>query len=88
MTLSATDMEEYVEAFRALRTSLLLSSAGHPPVTILLTSATPSEGKTTISFEAARTKLVFGAGNASDGSLAPGTSTLMVSSRGRKPCLA
>lgn len=40
---------QFAEAFRALRTSLLLSSAGHPPTTILLTSATPSEGKTTIS---------------------------------------
>jgi capsular exopolysaccharide synthesis family protein len=40
---------QFAEAFRALRTSLLLSSAGRPPTTILLTSATPSEGKTTIS---------------------------------------
>jgi succinoglycan biosynthesis transport protein ExoP len=40
---------QFSEAFRALRTSLLLSSAGKPPTVILLTSATPSEGKTTIS---------------------------------------
>ncbi|MEO7030543.1 MAG: polysaccharide biosynthesis tyrosine autokinase [Acidobacteriaceae bacterium] len=40
---------QFAESFRALRTSLLLSTAGHPPITILLTSATPSEGKTTVS---------------------------------------
>ena len=45
----ANPKSQFSEAFRALRTSLLLSSAGHPPVTILLTSATPSEGKTTVS---------------------------------------
>ena len=35
------------EAFRGLRTSLLLSQADHPPQVILITSALPSEGKTT-----------------------------------------
>jgi succinoglycan biosynthesis transport protein ExoP len=35
------------EAFRALRTSLLLSQAEHPPQVILVTSALPREGKTT-----------------------------------------
>src|SRR5450432_1857801 len=34
-------------AFRALRTSLLLSRADHPPQVILVTSALPREGKTT-----------------------------------------
>jgi capsular exopolysaccharide synthesis family protein len=38
---------QFAEAFRSLRTALLLSTAGHPPKFILLTSATPSEGKTT-----------------------------------------
>jgi succinoglycan biosynthesis transport protein ExoP len=38
---------QFAEAFRSLRTSLLLSTAGHPPRVIVLTSATPSEGKTT-----------------------------------------
>jgi len=38
---------QFAEAFRSLRTSLLLSTAGHPPKVIVLTSATPSEGKTT-----------------------------------------
>jgi succinoglycan biosynthesis transport protein ExoP len=35
------------ESYRHLRTSLLLSSAGQPPKTILITSSQPSEGKTT-----------------------------------------
>ena len=35
------------EAFRALRTSLLLSQPDHPPQVILVTSALPREGKTT-----------------------------------------
>lgn len=35
------------EAFRALRTSLLLSQADHPPQVILVTSPLPREGKTT-----------------------------------------
>ncbi|HEV2174759.1 MAG TPA: polysaccharide biosynthesis tyrosine autokinase, partial [Nitrospira sp.] len=35
------------EAFRALRTSLLLSQPDRPPQTILVTSALPHEGKTT-----------------------------------------
>jgi capsular exopolysaccharide synthesis family protein len=39
---------QFAEAFRSLRTSLLLVTAGQPPKLILFTSATPSEGKTTI----------------------------------------
>ena len=35
------------EAFRVLRTALLLSQAEHPPQVILVTSALPREGKTT-----------------------------------------
>jgi capsular exopolysaccharide synthesis family protein len=38
---------QFAEAFRSLRTSLLLSTTGHPPKFIVMTSATPSEGKTT-----------------------------------------
>jgi len=45
----ANPKSQFSESFRALRTSLLLSTAGQPPTTILLTSATPSEGKTTVS---------------------------------------
>jgi len=40
---------QFTESFRALRTSLLLSTAGSHPKVILMTSATPSEGKTTVS---------------------------------------
>jgi capsular exopolysaccharide synthesis family protein len=35
------------ESYRVLRTSLLLSTAGHPPKKVLVTSAGPGEGKTT-----------------------------------------
>jgi succinoglycan biosynthesis transport protein ExoP len=45
----AQSKSQFAESFRALRTSLLLSTAGRPPKYILLTSATPSEGKTTLS---------------------------------------
>jgi capsular exopolysaccharide synthesis family protein len=38
---------QFTEAFRSLRTSLMLATAGKPPKFILFTSATPSEGKTT-----------------------------------------
>jgi capsular exopolysaccharide synthesis family protein len=37
------------EAYRALRTAILLASAGTPPKTILITSSAPAEGKTTTS---------------------------------------
>src|SRR6204780_604335 len=47
-TLSHTQPKSQIsEAFRALRTSLLLSQADHPPQVILVTSALPREGKTT-----------------------------------------
>ncbi len=39
---------QFTEAFRSLRTALLLSTVGHEPRFILFTSATPSEGKTTV----------------------------------------
>ena len=41
------------EAYRALRTSLLLTSLGAPPKTIIITSALPQEGKTTTSINTA-----------------------------------
>jgi exopolysaccharide transport family protein len=37
-----------IEAFRSLRTSLLLSTADRPPSTLLVSSTQPGEGKTTI----------------------------------------
>jgi len=48
------------EAFRALRTSLLLSQAGHPPQVILVTSALPREGKTTAAVNLAVTLAQLG----------------------------
>lgn len=44
---------QMAEAYRALRTSLLLSSIGKPPKVILVTSSTPQEGKTTTSVNCA-----------------------------------
>src|SRR6202165_4948072 len=41
------------ESYRHLRTSLLLSSAGQPPKTILITPSQPSEGKTTTAINTA-----------------------------------
>lgn len=41
------------EAYRQLRTSILLSSAGHAPKTLLVTSSLPSEGKTTTAINTA-----------------------------------
>jgi polysaccharide biosynthesis transport protein len=41
------------ESYRQLRTSLLLSAAGHAPRTILFTSSQPAEGKTTTSVNTA-----------------------------------
>lgn len=37
-----------VEAFRSLRASVLLSTADHPPGSLLITSTLPGEGKTTV----------------------------------------
>ena len=48
------------EAFRALRTSLLLSQADRPPQVILVTSALPSEGKTTAAANLALTLAQLG----------------------------
>ena len=44
---------EIAEAYRALRTSVLLSSASHPPRSILVTSPIPQDGKTTTSLNLA-----------------------------------
>ncbi len=44
---------QMAESYRALRTSLLLTSLGAPPKVILVTSALPQEGKTTTSINTA-----------------------------------
>ncbi len=49
------------EAYRHLRTSLLFSSAGKPPQTILITSSQPAEGKTTTAINTAITLAQSGA---------------------------
>lgn len=49
------------EAYRHLRTSLLFSSAGKPPQTILVTSSQPAEGKTTTAINTAVTLAQSGA---------------------------
>jgi succinoglycan biosynthesis transport protein ExoP len=48
------------ESYRALRTSILLSSLGAPPKAILVTSALPQEGKTTTSINAAISLAQYG----------------------------
>lgn len=51
--VSLDGLSNVVEAYRMLRTSLLLSSAGNPPKTILITSSQPGEGKTTTAINTA-----------------------------------
>ena len=46
LTILRAPGSEMAESFRVLRTSILLSSAPHPPQVLLVTSAHPSEGKT------------------------------------------
>ncbi len=41
------DAGSVAEAYRMLRTSILLAAADHPPKTVLVTSSQPGEGKTT-----------------------------------------
>ena len=48
MNVLAEPKSQFAESFRALRTALLLSTTGQAPKFILMTSATPSEGKTTL----------------------------------------
>lgn len=52
---------QMAEAYRHLRTSLLFSSAGKPPQTILITSSQPAEGKTTTAINTAITLAQAGA---------------------------
>lgn len=47
LLISADPRSSLAEAYRQLRTSILLSTAGHAPKSLLVTSSLPSEGKTT-----------------------------------------
>jgi len=47
LLISADTRSSLAEAYRHLRTSILLSTAGHAPKSLLVTSSMPSEGKTT-----------------------------------------
>lgn len=47
LLIHADARSSLAEAYRQLRTSVLLSTAGHAPKTLLVTSSVPSEGKTT-----------------------------------------
>lgn len=47
LLISADPRSALSEAYRHLRTSILLSSAGHAPKMLLITSSLPAEGKTT-----------------------------------------
>lgn len=52
-TITEDPRSPLAEAYRHLRTSLLLSSVGGPPKTVLVTSTLPGEGKTTTAFNLA-----------------------------------
>jgi succinoglycan biosynthesis transport protein ExoP len=59
-----TNIEKHsplAEAYRHLRTSILLSTAGRPPRTLLITSSMPSEGKTTTAVNTAMSLAQTGA---------------------------
>jgi len=73
-TISAPK-SQFSEAIRSLRTSLLLSTTGKPPKYILFTSATPAEGKTTIS---TNTSVVLAQG---------GTRVLLIDADMRRPAV-
>ncbi len=53
LVTQARPQSQMAESYRALRTSLLLTSLGGPPKVILVTSALPQEGKTTTSINTA-----------------------------------
>ncbi|MEQ1605260.1 MAG: polysaccharide biosynthesis tyrosine autokinase [Pyrinomonadaceae bacterium] len=48
LLISADSRSSLAEAYRHLRTSILLSTAGHAPKSLLISSSLPSEGKSTI----------------------------------------
>ncbi|MBI4461804.1 MAG: polysaccharide biosynthesis tyrosine autokinase [Acidobacteria bacterium] len=63
------------EAFRSLRTSVLLSTAERPPRSLLITSSQPAEGKTTVSLNLAISLAQLG------------QRVLLIDADMRRPCL-
>lgn len=53
LLISNDSRSSLAEAFRQLRTSILLSTAGHAPKSLLVTSSLPAEGKTTTAINTA-----------------------------------
>ncbi len=56
----AANQNNVQEAFRTIRSSLLLSHPGRPPRALMITSALPGEGKSTFSANLGRTLAAFG----------------------------
>lgn len=61
ITVIAEPDSQYAEAIRVLRTAILLSKTGSTPKTILITSSTPAEGKSTTAINLAATYARTGA---------------------------
>src|SRR5207237_5754528 len=55
LLISSDSRSPLAEAYRQLRTSILLSTAGHAPKSLLITSSLPAEGKTTTAVNTAIT---------------------------------
>ncbi|MEZ5306948.1 MAG: polysaccharide biosynthesis tyrosine autokinase [Pyrinomonadaceae bacterium] len=53
LLISRDSRSSMSEAYRQLRTSILLSTAGHAPKSLLITSSLPAEGKTTTAINTA-----------------------------------
>ena len=58
--IEAEKSHDVEEAFRAMRSALLLSQAERPPGSLMVTSALPGEGKSTIAANFGRTLASFG----------------------------
>ena len=75
LLLDADGRAPLAEAYRHLRTSVLLSTAGRPPKTILVTSSVPAEGKTTTAINMALSLALTG------------VKVLVIDADMRRPCV-